>query len=213
LLHLLRRHVLGSADGEESPAARQSQGSRLILELALAEFSNAEIQHLDALARLIFHQRDVFGFNVAMNDAQIMGRGKCRGDLFDDRTSALHRQRRFALHDLAEHEPVNKLHHDEGAAVLGLIDILHLDGVRVPQPAGHNRFTQETLDKFLARPERGVHHLQRPHLVEEKVERLVDATHPAPADLRQDAILVANRRAGCIRRGVFQFRPIQGAEG
>ena len=54
------------------------------------------------------------------------------------------------LEDLSQHAPVNVLHHDAVAAILGLVHIIHADGIGMLQAARHERFAQEPPDKILA---------------------------------------------------------------
>ena len=148
-----------------------------------------------------------------MNDAQCMCGSQRRGDLLGDGAGARCRQRPFAVENFAQHAPVDKLHDDAVSAVVGLVDVVHADGVGVLKASGHESFTQEPPDEILALRQRRVHDLQRAHFVEEQMEGLVDVPHTAPSHLGENAILVANGSAHCIHRGVVQLRAVERAEG
>ena len=121
-----------------------------------------------------------------------MGSAQCRGHLLDDGAGTGSGQRPLALKDVAEHAPVNELHHDAVAAIFGLVNVVDADGIGMLQTAGHKGFAQEAPDEILALSQRRVHHLQRAHFVEEQVERLVHVPHPALTHLGENAILVAD---------------------
>ncbi len=114
---LLRRHVGDRAETQTSAG-----------EIGLPrELGDAEIDdfHFTALG-----EHHVGGFDVAVDDAGIMGRGQAAGDLLGYRARVIDRQR-STLDTALERLAVVEAHRDEHAAIDGLVDVVDGADVRI----------------------------------------------------------------------------------
>ena len=68
LLNLLGRHVLRCANGEDGAGGGQGQDAGLILQLALAELGNTEVQDLDQVAVLILNKSNIFRLDISVDN-------------------------------------------------------------------------------------------------------------------------------------------------
>ena len=105
-VHLFRSHVMRGAD------RLLSRGQENIPFFSPHDLGDSEIGNFDSTA---FVEEDVLRFNVAVDNAFFVGELECLADLRHDFKSSIWLQlaRYFQL---AQVEPIDKLHHKEGHA-------------------------------------------------------------------------------------------------
>ena len=97
-------------------------------------------------------------------------------------------------------DPVEVLHHEVGAAVLGRAEVGDVDDVRVPDARRGARLAPEPLDQVLLARVGRVQDLDRDALADLDVLAGVDGPHAALADLAQDAVAVLDDPPGEVVR-------------
>jgi hypothetical protein len=123
-LGLLGRHVLRRSD---HLARLGEQGA-----LRAGDLGDPEVEHLDAQALFVPHQKDVRGLEVAMHDSPLVSRGDGVTHEPADPRDLSKREGRIARDAVRELFAVEELHHQEGGiAVLTQVD--HIDDPGVPQ--------------------------------------------------------------------------------
>ena len=133
--NLLGRHVAGGADDHAGERLRRRLHRRRFRHLQLRD---AEVQDLDAA---VGREKEVVGFQIAMDDAARVRGGEAAGRLQDDGNSLIDRQR--ALVDAAAQAfAVEAFGHEERQAAK-LTDVVDGKNVRVVERAGGPGFVGE----------------------------------------------------------------------
>src|SRR5205814_543651 len=91
-------------------------------------------------------QEDVLRLDVAVDDAALVGGVQAAADLADDFDGRLQGQAPDLLQAVVEVHAVQKLHHDEGSAVIGAVKVHDPDDIGVLQRAGGGGFGLEALE-------------------------------------------------------------------
>jgi len=86
------------------------------------------------------------------------------------------------LENLADILAHHQFHHDEGSAVVGVVEVVHADRVRMPQFAGDDRFLLKALQEVRVPGDLISNDLDRADFVEGEVTGSVDDTHAANPD-------------------------------
>src|SRR5690606_6948814 len=134
-------------------------------------------------------EEDVLGLQVAVDHPEVVGFLERAANLEQDRDGALDRERPLATHDLVEIPPLEVLHHDVELTRLELPVHHHLHGVGVAQVAHRAGLSTEARHEILAVLQLRMEDLHRHHAIHVRLLRLVDGSHPAGADLLDDAEL------------------------
>ncbi len=116
------------------------------------QLGEAEVQHLHReAAAAIRLQPDVVRLEIAVHDAQAVGFGDGRTDLFEDVDHPARRQPSLLCQHVGKRTAVEVLHHqvrDLPGARRGEAEIGDVDDVGVAQAAGRFRFAPEPLDEL-----------------------------------------------------------------
>ena len=113
-------------------------------------------------------------------------------------------ERALFADELLQTLAVDELHDDVRAAVFGLVNVVHANGVGVLEPAGDNRFVLESLDEKIVGKELRGNNFQRPHFIKCQVQRLVHGTHAALPHFGQQSVFSADDAPHPSR-----FRPLR----
>ncbi|MEZ4300478.1 MAG: hypothetical protein R3B70_36370 [Polyangiaceae bacterium] len=183
---LLGGHVLrGSEDG-----ACGGEGGAAFAEHGRADLGDAEVDDLDGVAlgeRVV--DDDVFGLEIAVDDALFVGAGEGGGDLAEDGDGALGREPSGGdVEHGAEGDAVDVLHHEVEIAVGGAAEVAGLGDVGVAEVGGGDGLALEAGDDLLARALAGGEELEGDLLAQGLVHRLVDGAHAALAELADNAV-------------------------
>src|SRR4029077_9263336 len=125
----LGRHVIGGSEGESGAGERDAFA-----------FGNAEIHQRDLSIAI---DVDVFGFDIAMNDFAGVDVIKRAGDLQGGAEAARSVAEVILFNSVANAFAFEKLHHDDGQAVV-FPEIVNANDVLVVDVGGHAGFHQET---------------------------------------------------------------------
>jgi hypothetical protein len=130
----------------------------------------------------------VGGFDIAVDDAVLVGGGEGPGDLLAEVDDALPRERAVPAQGLREVLAVEVLHHEEGAALGGCAEVGDLDDVLVADRRGGAGLLNEALGDRLVGAEARLDDLDGDLLGEREVDADVDSAHAASADAALDAV-------------------------
>ena len=186
-LELLRRHVLERAEDraflrQVGVLRRQRGQPRLRLDRRRHRLRQPEVEQLHARLR----QHDVAGLQVPVHDPLPVRLVQCVGDLDAVPQRLLQRQRTLR-EALAERLPLEQLHHE----ILGLAlppHVVERADVRMRELRDRLRFPLEALASIRGRHRPFRQHLDRDGALEPRVPRLVDLSHPARANGREDLV-------------------------
>ena len=180
-LDLLGRHVLGRPDHD----AGAGQAARPARE------GDSEIHDPDVPLAV---DHDVLGLEVAVDDADPVGLVQALGDLAADGDGLGLGQVARAADEALEVLAADELHGDEGRESL-LADVEHAADVAVGDLAGELDLVPETLDRLRVRCDLGLEELEGDLFLDPGVVDLVDAAHPALAQLLDDLVAAGEGRA------------------
>jgi len=152
--------------------------------LLRGEFGQPEIQHLGLAA---VGDEDVGGFDVAMHNAARV-RGVERIADLDAPLQGLRDLQRMPFDAVLQGRPLQALHHNEVPALV-FPDIVDGADAGMVQSGGGARFPAEALQRRSVGRELGRQELDGHKAAQLGVLGLVDHTHPAPAELFQDAVM------------------------
>jgi hypothetical protein len=160
------------------------------------------IHHFHHVASLGGHDHDVVGFEVAVDDAEVVGGLETVGALAEEVNGAGQGKRAGFLEHGGERLALHELHGEVDGAVFRLAEVVDRADVGVIDPAGVGGLAIETGNglRIVAHP--GAHHLDGalpPHL---DVLGEIDRAHPAFAQLFRDVITVGNNLAYQVAAGV-----------
>ena len=147
---LLRRHVAQGAEGH----AGEGVGS--FVSYARKEFGDAEIGDLDDFGGAGADQEDIFGLEIAVDEAAAVSGFETGAERLEDLKDARGSEAHVSLELLAEGDALEEFHDEEGA--LGRVDaeIVHGDEIGMREAASHAAFAAEAIEgagigqKFLA---------------------------------------------------------------
>ena len=173
--NMFRRHVGDGAEGGARP--RQIADAR--------DLRDAEVEQLGlALGR----HHDVARLHIAVDDAGLMRAGQPARDLQGD-ADRLGRRQRATLEALLERLAVAIGHREKHPAVGRFLDVVNRADVDVIDRRGRARFLKEASLRVGVAHELRREELERHEAAKPEVLGLVDHTHPAGADLGDDAIV------------------------
>ena len=135
------------------------------------------------------------GFEIAMDDAEVVRFGERREHLPEHVDDAAERERPFLVLDAREVLAAQELHDEVELAVLRLAEVDDADGVRVIEPARRARLGDEARRRVLFADEVRVDDLDRDRAPEVRLLGAVDAAHPADADEIEDHVAARQRAA------------------
>jgi hypothetical protein len=179
-LQLLGRHVGGRA------------GTHVVARELRRESGQAEVGETD-LPLAVEH--DVRGLEVAVEDALLVCRGEPRRHLPRDVQGLVLRETPDPAEERRQVLPVHELHRQE-VLPLGLADVPHAADGRVRDLARHADLAVKALQALGVALERAGQELEGDRLLELQVVRAVDLAHPAAAEETDDAVALAEHRAG-----------------
>ena len=134
------------------------------------------------------------GFEIAVNDAEVVRFGERREHLAEDVDDAPEGERPFFVDDAGEVAPAEELHHQvELRAVLAEVD--HADRVRVVEAARRAGLGDEADRGALVAEQVRVDDLDRDRAAERLLLGAVDAAHAADADELEDHVAAGERGA------------------
>lgn len=147
--------------------------------------SEAEVSHLDLPARVDQH---VLRFDVAVDDARLVGRRDRQQDLLHDPQCSGGRQWCLGSEGVTQRAASRDVLHrkKEHTAVLALV--VDADDVGVGQSRRGARLADEPLSERLVVRQGLGHHLEGHPAVQAQVGRLVDRRHAAPRDPSTDEV-------------------------
>ena len=141
-------------------------------------------------------QHDVLGLHVPMDDPARMRRGERAAHLTTDGGGHARLERSLALHVRRELLALDELADEVGRSVREVVDVEHVDDVRVRERARALRLAHEPGDDLVVRCEVGVERLDgEATLLQAEVPRLVHSTHAAFADDADDLVRLAEELA------------------
>ena len=176
-LDLLGRDVRDRADEGPLPGEALDRGEVP---------GETEVAEIGVLARFRPLHEDVAGLDVAVDEAESVGRVEGARDLSDEIDGAIGTQRALALEDLAQVEPVHEAHDEVEHPVL-LAGCERRDDVRLLERGGDPRFAQEPLAEALVPRELGDQDLER-DLLSLRVLGEIHGPGRAAPDQPRDAI-------------------------
>jgi hypothetical protein len=153
-------------------------------------------------------QHDVSRLHVAVDDAGLMRAGQPACDLHGD-ADGLGRRQRTTLEARLERFAVAKGHREKHPAVGRFLDVVNRADVDVIDRRSRARFLKEASLRVGVAHELRREELERHEAAKPEVLGLVDHTHPASADLGDDAIVrddLADRQD--LTRAILHLRPV-----
>ncbi len=151
----------------------------------------ADLHDVDGTVLVVatFEDDDVLGFEIAMENFELV-RGADGGErLAQDRRDARGRKRKFARDELGERATFEELHRDVEHAVGVFAEIEDARGVRMIEARRGARFDVKTLDELRVIAKRVWQDFQRDDFLELDLLRAVDDAHRALADDRLNRVL------------------------
>ncbi len=133
-------------------------------------------------------EKDVVGFDVAVDDAPRVRVGERPGDLLDHLRRRRDRHRAARAHAMRERLPVHVRHREEDVPV-DLVDPEDRDDVGMRQLGRRPRLAHEALAKVGALRERRREHLERHVPVQLHLAREIHHPHPAASELALQRVL------------------------
>src|SRR6187399_2305540 len=112
------------------------------------ELRHPEVEQLHAEATGVVYQENVLGFQVAMDDALLVGAAERAARLKDHLERVLDSELSLARKTVGQRFALEQLHHDVGIA-LGNPVIEHLDDIAALKRCGGAGFTFEALSSSL----------------------------------------------------------------
>ena len=187
---------------------RSNGGAGACQRRLIGELRDAEIEQLDArcVGDRLRGQEDVRRLDVAMNDTRLMSRGNGACQLNQDLNG-------FAGRHGATRDPLRQClavvvrHHEEDAAVGGLVDFVNRADVRVIEGGCGLRLGDQPLLGFNLIPGRRGEHLDRDDASQSRVFGFIDLAHAAAAERPEDAVVTEDIAAvhGDAQR-ILRFR-------
>ena len=157
---------------------------------------DAEVQHLDEVRLAVARdEEDVLGLEIAVDDAGGVRGGQRAADLDRDLAGPVRVEAALVRQHVGEIDPVEVLHDEVGAAVVGRAEVHHVDDVGMADARGGARLAPEPLDQLLLRRVVRVQDLDRDDLADLDVLGGVHGPHAALADLAQHAVAVVDHAA------------------
>ena len=178
-VQLLRSHVRGRAE-------RDLRRVRVRARSALAQLGDAKVQDLDAVRG----DEQILGLQVAVHDAQCVGRAETAADLQRVAAGARDVQARLGVQQRAQIRALQQLEHDERRAGLGLLHVQHARHVRAADAKLRPRLAQEPARASRVRGVLRMQELERDLRVEAHVPRRHHEAHTAHTEWAQYLVLV-----------------------
>ena len=112
--------------------------------------ADAEVEHLDEVGLAVARdEEDVLGLEVAVDDAGRVRRRQRPADLDRDLAGAFGIEPALVRQHVGEIDPVEVLHDEVGAPVVGGAEVHHVDDVGVPDARRGARLAPEAFDQLL----------------------------------------------------------------
>jgi len=134
-------------------------------------------------------EEDVRGLDVAMDDALSMGLRHRFDDRHDERSNLVERESAALAHVLREIFAVEELLDDERRPVQVLVDVEHVDDVRMTHDVRDARLTEESLEQIRVLHVLQVQELDRDLAIHVQVGGAVDVAHSTCPEERLDPVL------------------------
>ena len=152
--------------------------------LAPQRLGDAEVEHFDevALAEDVTQQQ-VLGLQVAVHDAGVVCLGQALQQLDRDVTRAHGAQPLLTLDDFVEPVAADVLHHVEGQALVGLVEVEDANRIGVAQPLGQQHLALEARRELGVAQNVGKQHFDGDVFVDAGVGRAKDHREAAAAQL------------------------------
>ena len=161
---------------------------------ALPDGRDPKIQQLGRLRRTSrARQQNILRLHIAMHDAFAVRRAQSQRHPPRNRQRPFHRKHPPGQRP-RQIRPFHILHRDIRRPILGLIQVVDLRHVRVPQLARRLRLLPEPLQKLRVLAQIARDEFERPLPPQQQMLRLVHRPHPAPAQLAHNPVLAANHR-------------------
>ena len=162
-------------------------------DFCLGEFRDAKIQHLDAITtETVWLQPDVVRFQIAMNDALLVGFMYGRANLFQNVYRPVERQALFFGEHVAERATIEILHHQISDALFagsGKTKVGDVYDIRMAQAARRARFALEAFHKFRVAHELRRDQFQRDISLCAEMRGQIHRAHPALSEQALQAVL------------------------
>jgi hypothetical protein len=190
---LLRRKVIRRSD--DRPDARELFRARRAG--VCGKLRDSEVADFDVLGRVALVVRppeddDVVGLQISMDNPELVRRGEGREGLTEDVHDARRLEGRILAEDVVEAAAIQVLHHDVEQAVGLLPEVEHPHGVRVIDARCGHGFALESRDERRLEVELGMQNFDGHDLVETRLAGAIDGSHPPPAQIRLDDVLVGD---------------------
>src|SRR3984957_1136341 len=171
--------------------------SRLGVSSGFKQFRDSEIENLGGLlALLVCSENNVAGLDIAMHDTELVGNPQCACRLRRNANRAGNSQGTFLMENLADIFAFHQFHDNEGATVIGVVEVVNADRVRMAELSGDHGFRLEALQEVRIPGNGVVDDLDGADFVEGEVPAAIDHAHAADAEPAQNLILVANNHSG-----------------
>lgn len=154
----------------------------------LCEASDAKVEDLDGFTAFAVEEEDIFWFEIAVDDAGIMGDSEGFTDLFGDIASAFNGESAFAFEDGLKGFALEVLHDHVGADLGVDGKVGDKDDVFVSEGASGLSFAQEALTHPLSGSDNGVEDLDGVGDAEADVFGAIDDSRSAFAEAFDKAI-------------------------
>ena len=180
---LLRRHVRGRA--HDHARLRLAGGYACVV----GDAGDAEVHDLDeVLLPLVDRQVDVVRLEVAVDDLAVVRRLQGLADLDEDGARDLQQHGSVGKHQILKRLPVQELHDEVVAVVVGDVEVEDLEDVVVADDVDRARLVEEAIDDLLVVGVLRVQELDGDLRPDRRVLGHVDGAHPALPEELDDPV-------------------------
>ena len=162
---------------------------------------NAEIEHLGDFALVVGHEKDVFGFEIAVNDADSVRARESSRDVRHEPMCRCRVESADALESPRHRFALQEFHRDVRRALPNAV-IEHVHDVRAAQLRFDFRFALEARHHLRLPAPLAFDELHRAGNAEPEVRRKPHRSHSALPDLSNETEAIGNRRPFAEPRGM-----------